>query len=87
MENGLITVRDVAAALKVSPRQVWKLAASGRLPGPIRLARSVRWRAADITRFIEVGCNMQAFEAQRALEQAEIERQRRAAGRPTGGRL
>lgn len=61
----LMTVRDVAARLKVSTRQVWKLAASGRLPGPMRLGRSVRWRADDLTAFIAGGCDMQRFEAER----------------------
>ena len=56
MNPVLLTVRDVAAALKVSPRQVWKLSSSGRLPTPVRLSRSVRWRANDIARWVELGC-------------------------------
>jgi len=56
VENTLMTVRDVANALKVSARQVWKLCSSGRLPAPIRLARTVRWRANDIAEFIRLGC-------------------------------
>jgi excisionase family DNA binding protein len=54
----LLRVRDVAERLAVSTRQVWKLASSGRLPAPVRLGRSVRWRASDIDRFIESGCPM-----------------------------
>ena len=65
MPDKLLRVLEVADRLGVSGRQVWKLAASGRLPGPVRLGRSVRWRATDIQRFIEVGCDMQAFEAAR----------------------
>ena len=67
----LLTVREVATALKVSPRQIWKLSSAGRLPAPVRLARSVRWRAADIARFVELGCPPRAeFEtfAQTRLE-------------------
>ena len=48
----LLTVKNVAERLNVSVRQVWKLSASGRLPGPIRLARSARWRESDIDQFI-----------------------------------
>ena len=56
MEYGLMTVREVAAELKVSSRQVWKLASSGRMPAPLRLGRSVRWRASDIAEWIRLGC-------------------------------
>jgi excisionase family DNA binding protein len=65
MENGLMTVRELAAMLKVSSRQCWKLVSAGRLPQPVRLARSVRWRASDISEFIECGCDMRQFEADR----------------------
>ena len=65
----LMTCRDVAAALKVSVRQVWKLVSMGRLPTPVRLARSVRWRAADIVRFVELGCpSREQFEAAKTGE-------------------
>lgn len=59
----LLTVQEVAEALKVSARQVWKLTASGRLPQPVRLGRSVRWRAADLATFVAGGCDMQKFNA------------------------
>jgi len=60
----LLTAKDVAAALRVSCRQVWKLTSCGRLPAPVRLSRSVRWRAADIARFVELGCpSRDVFEA------------------------
>jgi excisionase family DNA binding protein len=65
MEPELLTVREVAAALKVSPRQIWKLAASGRLPPPVRLSRSVRWRRSDISEFIRLDCDMGKFGAGR----------------------
>lgn len=63
----LLTVREVADRLRVSSRQVWKLTSSGRMPAPVRLSRSVRWRASDIDRFIELGCpSREAFDADRA---------------------
>ena len=50
----LITVRDVAAMLKFCPRQIWKMAAMGALPGPIRLTpRAPRWRRSDIVDYID----------------------------------
>lgn len=62
----LLTVREVAALLGICGRQVQKLRASGRFPVPVRLGRSVRWRDADVSRFIDCGCNMAAFTARSA---------------------
>ncbi len=68
----LLTVKDVAAALKISPRQCWKLLSCGRLPAPVRLSRSVRWRAADIAEFVRLGCPPRdRFEAMVAAEPAK----------------
>jgi predicted DNA-binding transcriptional regulator AlpA len=63
MQSELLTVKGVAGALKVSARQVWKLNSMERLPAPVRLGRSVRWRAADIALFVQLGCDMKQFEA------------------------
>jgi len=63
MTESLLTVREVAAALRVSMRQVWKLASADRLPKPVRLGRSVRWRRTDIERYIELGCDQERFAA------------------------
>lgn len=52
----LLNVREVAARLGVSARQIWKLSASGRLCAPVRLSRSVRWRESDVAEFIRLGC-------------------------------
>lgn len=56
----LLTDFDIANLLKVSRRQVWKLLAMGRLPDPLRISRSVRWRAADIDKWIENGCRVES---------------------------
>ena len=53
----LLTVGDVARLLKLSQRQVWKLAKAKRLPAPLRLGRSVRWRVTDLVRFLEAGAD------------------------------
>lgn len=56
MQQELLTVADVATALSVSQRQVWKLIAAGRLVEPVRIARSVRFRRIDIQSWISQGC-------------------------------
>ncbi len=61
----LFTVKDLAARLRISQRQVWKLLSSGRLPQPVRLGRSVRWRCDDINKWVELGCpEREKFEAE-----------------------
>jgi len=54
-ETRAITVGEVAKILSVSPRHVWSLDSSGRLPMPIRLGKSVRWRRDEIHAWIEAG--------------------------------
>ena len=62
----LLGVREVAARLGVSSREVWKLTSCGRMPAPVRLSRSVRWRESDISEFIRLGCPCREdFEAAR----------------------
>jgi excisionase family DNA binding protein len=63
----LLGVRDVANQLGVCTRQIWKLAKLGRLPAPVRLGRSVRWRESDISEFIRLGCKMHGLYAERAV--------------------
>ena len=49
----LMTVREVAAILKLHPRSVWRMAATGAIPGPIRLAeKTVRWRRVDLEEYL-----------------------------------
>jgi predicted DNA-binding transcriptional regulator AlpA len=50
----LWSVKEVAEILSLSPRSVWRYVALGKLPPPIRLgARSVRWRASDLQRYLD----------------------------------
>lgn len=64
-DKELLTVKDVAAMLSVSQRQVWKLHASGRIPAPVRLGRSVRWAKNGIARWLELQCpTRERFEAE-----------------------
>jgi excisionase family DNA binding protein len=54
MTPDLLTVREVARRLSISERTVWRWTALGLLPLPVHPhARSTRWRAADIARYLE----------------------------------
>jgi excisionase family DNA binding protein len=48
-----LSAAEVAELLGISRRHVWKLLASGRLPEPIRLGRSVRWLRDDLLAHLE----------------------------------
>jgi len=52
----LIDVRAVAAILGCSPRHVYRLSDSGRMPRPLRLGGLVRWNLLDIEKWIDSGC-------------------------------
>ena len=52
----LLTIRELAKVLKLSPRSIWRLVKNHQLPAPVRIGGSIRWRADDITRWIDDGC-------------------------------
>ncbi len=51
-----VAAKEVGSLLGISVRQVWRLNSSGRLPRPIRLGGSVRWRREEIVAFLDAGC-------------------------------
>ena len=62
----LISAADLARMLRVSSRTVARLSASGALPKPVRLGRSVRWNCDEIERWKNAGCpSRQEWEARK----------------------
>lgn len=49
----LLRVAEVAAMLAVSVPSVWRAAADGRIPRPIRLGAASRWPQSEILAVIE----------------------------------
>ena len=52
----LINAEEVARMLDVSERTLWRLVSGGKVPPPVRIGRSTRWRVAEIRDWIDVGC-------------------------------
>jgi len=52
----LLSVRALAHMLDVSTRGVWRLLDAGRMPQPLKIGRSVRWRREAIQEWIDAGC-------------------------------
>ena len=50
--NLLVTPKQAATALAISPRKLWSMTASGEIPH-IRLGRSLRYPTADLRRWID----------------------------------
>ena len=55
-KSGLISADQVAKLLDVSPRTVWRLKDSGRMPKPMKIGSLVRWPRDEIETWIESGC-------------------------------
>ena len=53
----LLTIRELAKVLKLSPRSIWRLVKNQQLPAPVRIGGSIRWRADDISLWIAKGCH------------------------------
>jgi len=55
-EAVLVDVRQVARMLDVSERQVWRLAATQKMPVPLSIGRLKRWKRCEVLRWINAGC-------------------------------
>ena len=52
----LIDVKELSRMLNVGIRTVWRLQSSQKIPEPIRIGNSVRWRYEEIAEWISRGC-------------------------------
>lgn len=52
----VITAAQLAKLLQVSLRTLWRLNSAKRLPAPVRLGGTVRWRFDEIRIWIAEGC-------------------------------
>lgn len=59
MTDQILTLKEVAAYLKLAEKTAYKLAAEGKLPG-FKVGGSWRFKTADIERWIEEKKNKEA---------------------------
>ena len=50
----LLTARAVGEMLSLSKRQIFRLNSCGKIPAPIRIGGSVRWRRSDIEQWLKI---------------------------------
>jgi excisionase family DNA binding protein len=55
-ERMLLTSEELAKLLEISERTLWRLLSAGRVPRPVRIGRSTRWRLDEVKDWIERGC-------------------------------
>ena len=52
----LLKPGEAAQLLGISRSVFYRLHSSGRLPLPVRLGRSTRWRSRELTAWVDAGC-------------------------------
>jgi predicted DNA-binding transcriptional regulator AlpA len=63
----LLTAKAVGDILSLSKRQIFRLNSYGKIPAPVRINGSVRWRENDIREWIQLGCpDRQVFEQRKS---------------------
>ena len=55
-QNELFTIKEMAAKLKISPRSIYRLEDSGKLPKSIKIGASRRWIAKVVDEWFDAGC-------------------------------
>jgi predicted DNA-binding transcriptional regulator AlpA len=66
----LISCRQLAKMLSLSPRTVWRLRSSQALPKPISVGSSKRWKLSDIKLYLECNCDMALYQARKESQNA-----------------
>lgn len=65
----LMTAGTVGERLALSKRQIFRLNSSGRIPTPVRIGGSVRWRHSDIEQWIDIDCpDRKTFENRKGIK-------------------
>jgi predicted DNA-binding transcriptional regulator AlpA len=52
----LMSAETLGERLGFSVRTIWRLKSAGKLPQPVRIGGSFRWRADEIEAWVQAGC-------------------------------
>ena len=52
----MLDAKELAGVLKLGVRTIWRMNDAGKLPEPVRLGSSVRWREDAIQEWLDSGC-------------------------------
>ena len=56
MSKMLLKVSELAQILNLSQRTIHRLNCTGKLPSPIKISGSIRWRQSDIDLWLDLDC-------------------------------
>ena len=56
VDAALLNARQAAALLGISMASLYRYANEAKLPAPVRVGRSVRWREDELRQWIAAGC-------------------------------
>ncbi|MBA7486768.1 hypothetical protein ES707_22329 [subsurface metagenome] len=65
----LLRAVDVGRILDCSKRSVYRYAYSSKIPAPLRLSGSTKWKMSDVMLFLECNCDMAKYKARKEAEQ------------------
>lgn len=64
-----INAKTFGQRLALSKRQIFRLNSCGRIPAPVKIGGSVRWRISDVELWLEWNCpDRKTFEARKEAE-------------------
>ena len=66
MNDRLITVKDVGAALSCSRSTIWRRVKDGTIPAPLKICGMTRWRETDIAALMQAPPKPQPRDRKRA---------------------
>ncbi len=52
----LLSAEELGERLGFSARTIWRLRSAGKLPQPVKIGGSIRWRADEIDAWVRAGC-------------------------------
>jgi predicted DNA-binding transcriptional regulator AlpA len=67
----LLSAKVLAKMLSISARTVWRLRSAGKLPKPVCVGASIRWKLSDIILFLECDCDINKYHARKEAEECQ----------------
>jgi len=64
----LLSSSDLGQILNCSKRSVHRYCRTSKIPAPVRLSGSTKWKLSEINLFLECNCNMAEFQARKEKE-------------------
>ena len=52
----LLTAKQLAQTLNIGESTLWRYHSSGKVPMPVTIGRTVRWRAEEVHAWVNAGC-------------------------------